>query len=259
MKMEKFTSLINTNCSDDKKLKWITFTYAENMTDTKQLYKDFDKFWKRFKYYSEKNNLPIPEYISVAEPQGRGAWHLHIIFIYPCKAPFIDNNKVLYPMWSHGYTKVKAVHGVDNLGAYFSAYLADIPLDEYERDADDSATYEIKSAVVVEDDGHDTEKKFVKGARLKFYPAGMNIYRTSRGIKQPTVNQIDKKEYATKKASAGTLTFSSACSVLSPVVSSFGNGDKDELLFQTVNYVYHAYYNRKRGQNQGGAGGNSSP
>ena len=115
-------AIINTNCSDDKKLKWITFTYAENMTDTKQLYKDFDKFWKRFKYYSEKNNLPIPEYISVAEPQGRGAWHLHIIFIYPCKAPFIDNNSVLYPMWSHGYTKVKAVHGVDNLGAYFKHY-----------------------------------------------------------------------------------------------------------------------------------------
>ena len=254
-------AIINTNCSDDKKLKWITFTYAENMTDTKQLYKDFDKFWKRFKYYSEKNNLPIPEYISVAEPQGRGAWHLHIIFIYPCKAPFIDNNSVLYPMWSHGYTKVKAVHGVDNLGAYFSAYLADIPLDEYERDADDTAMYEIKSAIV-DDDGHETEKKFVKGARLKFYPVGMNIYRTSRGIKQPTINQIDKKEYATKKASAGTLTFSSACSVLSASVSSSGssgNGDKDEVLFQAVNYVYHAYYNRKRRQNQGGAGGNSSP
>ena len=156
-------------------------------------------------------------------------------------------------MWSHGYTKAKSVHGVDNLGAYFSAYLADIPLDEYERDADDTTMYEIKSAVVVDDDGHDTEKKFVKGARLKFYPAGMNIYRTSRGIKQPTTNQIDNKEYAMKKANAGTLTFSSACSVLSASVSSSGsseNGDKDEVLFQAVNYVYHAYYNRKRTTSQ---------
>jgi len=29
------------------------------------------------------------------------------------------------------------------------------------------------------------EKKFIKGGRLHRYPNGMNLYRTSRGIKKP--------------------------------------------------------------------------
>ena len=104
--------------------------------------------------------------------------------------------------------------------------------------------------------------------------AVMDAYKGKDGLKNPEAFRgwifrilsrkckAKRKEYATKKASAGTLTFSSACSVLSASVSSSGssgNGDKDEVLFQAVNYVYHAYYNRKRRQNQGGAGGNSSP
>ena len=62
-------------------MKWATLTYSENMQDDKRLYSDFDKFSKRFKYYCKKNDLESPEYIAVAEPQGRGAWHLHIIYL----------------------------------------------------------------------------------------------------------------------------------------------------------------------------------
>lgn len=47
---------------------------------------------------------------------------------FPVKAPYIDNS-VIAEKWRHGFTKTKAVHGVDNIGAYFSAYLADMPLE----------------------------------------------------------------------------------------------------------------------------------
>ena len=34
------------------------------------------------------------------------------------------------PLWGHGFTKTKAMQDCDNVGAYFSAYLGDMPLDE---------------------------------------------------------------------------------------------------------------------------------
>lgn len=39
--------IINTNVTDVKKCRWLTLTYADNMTDTKKLRKDFEKFVER--------------------------------------------------------------------------------------------------------------------------------------------------------------------------------------------------------------------
>lgn len=37
-------------------------------------------------------------------------------------------------------------------------------------------------------------KQFIKGERLKFYPAGMNLYSSSRGMKRPVVEELTNKE-----------------------------------------------------------------
>lgn len=241
-------SIINTNCVNAEFLRWVTLTYAENMTDTVQLYTDIKNFRARFRRYCKSHNLPIPEVITVIEPQGRGAWHAHEIWIYTEKAPYIDNNAVLAPLWSHGFTKIKAVHGVDNLGAYFSAYLADIPLDEFQREQSDTSTYTVKYNDVSDDDsGEKTRKAFVKGARLRLYPSEMNIYRCSRGIKKPVVSQLTYSEYEKKKASVGALTFSHSSVVIdsanavgsAPVVGGSSQG-------RIINTISHEYYNRKR-------------
>lgn len=223
--ISKLRDLINCNVVDPQRCKWITLTYAENMTDNKRLMSDFGSFWKRFLRYSIKNQLPIPEYISVVEPQGRGAWHIHLILIYGCDAPFLDNNTVMEPLWKHGFTKTKSLNNVDNVGAYFSAYLADIPLDELDNLPD--AEY-IKSICKTEDKQFEDEKgfikdkKFVKGGRLFLYPNGMNLYRTSRNISIPLEYPINKRQYYAivsayerdeKKASLGKLTFSSCTTV----------------------------------------------
>ena len=71
--MAKIRGLINANSSNVHNLRWITLTYADNMTDTRRLYLDFEKFWKRFCYYCQKQRFSKPEYITVIEPQGRGA------------------------------------------------------------------------------------------------------------------------------------------------------------------------------------------
>lgn len=225
-------NILNANCLNESSLLWVTLTYAENMTDTKRLYKDYDKFWKRFKYYCEKHDIAVPEYISVIEPQGRGAWHCHVMLIFPDKAPFLDNNSVIAQLWGHGFTKTKAVHGVDNIGAYFSAYLADLPIDE-------AQSLGLKGEVLekaVDASGKTEYKKFVKGARLALYPAGMNIFRTSRGIARPIetdLSGISAAEFKKEKASSGKLTFSNTVAILSD------DGEQR-------NIITHEYYNIKR-------------
>lgn len=239
-------AIINANCDDEKRLRWVTLTYAENMTDTNRLYNDFRKFFKRFKYWLNKNGLSCPEYISVVEPQGRGAWHIHIILIFPDKAPYIENNSVLAPIWGHGFTKIQAVHGVDNIGAYFSAYLADMPLDEFKRDNNSHIEYIKFIELPDETTGESITKAFVKGARLRLYPSNMNIYRCSRGIKKPVVSKLTLKQYKDKKFHAGKLTFSHACSIVAvsdSVSSSSGSNISDE---QILNTISHEYYNKKR-------------
>ena len=111
---------INTNCVIVDNIKWVTLTYAENMTYTKRLYKDFEKFVKKARY-----KYGHFEYIIACEPQGRGAWHIHMLMIFPNKAPYIPN-KIMAEIWSHGFTTTKKLdENITNIGAYLTAYLGD--------------------------------------------------------------------------------------------------------------------------------------
>lgn len=231
----KLRLIINANCLECSKLHWITLTYAENMTDTERLYHDFKKFWHKFTRWCnnpKRGGVPVPEYIAVAEPQARGAWHMHVIFIWSIAAPFIDNNSVLAPMWGHGFTKIKGVADCDNIGAYFSAYLADIPIEEGGENV---------AGAIKEVGG----KKYIKGGRLHLYPSGMQLYRHSKGIVYPeetVYEQEEVREVKRIKASAGTLTFESRIAVLLAaedveVVPSIG---------AATQIIRHSYYNTKR-------------
>ena len=209
---KQLRDIVNCNTTDNSCIHWVTLTYADNMTDTKQLYSDFDKFWKRFKYYCKKQNMLTPEYIAVIEPQQRGAWHIHCIIVWKHKRPYIDNNSIFAPMWGHGFTKIQGVpDDCDNLGAYLSAYLSDMSLSE-------------------DGDGH--EKKYIKGARLKLYPVGVNIFRHSRGIQLPISEQLDTDDIEKEKASSGKLTFTSSYTI----TDDEGN----------TRYISKSYYNTKR-------------
>lgn len=178
---KKIRELVNTNCDNPDRVRWITLTYKENMQDTERLYKDFANFNKRFQRRYKA------EYIAVAEPQKRGAWHMHLMYIFDDTAPFIPN-KELNELWGQGFVNIQKVKNVDNLGAYLSAYLGNIPLDE----ADANDIFQ-KKVNVIECDVNGQTKKFVKGARLPYYPAGMNIYRCSRGIRRPDIYKTTYK------------------------------------------------------------------
>ena len=64
--LKRLRDYINTNVEEPLNCKWITLTYKDNMRDTKRLYKDFEKFIKRFKYNFKEYKI---EYIVAMEPQ----------------------------------------------------------------------------------------------------------------------------------------------------------------------------------------------
>ena len=215
-------ALINTNVVDVENVRWCTLTYKENMTDTKRLYDDFKKFNLRFQYHLKKNNICQAEYIVMMEPQGRGAWHCHLLYIWDCKAPFIPNN-IFADIWGHGFVKIKKLDNVDNVGAYLTAYLGDMEI----QDAISNKVLNINSngniicdgVKEIEIDGK--KKAFIKGARLNLYPSKFNMIRYSKGIKKPIVDMVSQ-EMAEKKVKGATMTYSS-CLTLFDEKTNFKN------------------------------------
>jgi hypothetical protein len=220
---------INTNCVNISNIKWVTLTYAENMTDTERLYVDFKNFTKRMKY-----KYGHYEYIIACEPQGRGAWHIHMLMIFSGKAPYIPNNEMA-DIWSHGFTTTKKLYeNISNIGAYLTAYLGDFDF----ADLDKLSTEElmkmqgkqIKDVEVLQPDGKKIPKKIIKGGRLHMYPAHFNLYRCSRGIKAPDITKEIEKDVQKKlKASSAQLTFEKTISI--------HNADTEYK--NTLNYRYY--------------------
>ena len=226
--------LLNTNITDVDRCRWVTLTYAENMTDPKKLYEDFKNFNKRLRYYLGEKY----EYIVAMEPQGRGAWHAHVVMIFSHKAPFIPNHE-LAQIWGHGFVTIKKLENVDNVGAYLTAYLGDLDLSDVENGNAEvpKGYHEVKVVEVEDDNGGTLEKRYIKGGRLHLYPPKFNIFRYSRGIKKPTT-ELMRADKAEKKVSADTLTFEKTLKI--------SNGEAFESL---LNY---RYYNAKREKSQEG-------
>ena len=203
-------NLINANVVNARNCQWITLTYAENMQDNERLYNDFEKFHKRYKYYMKKKGIDSFEYISVIEPQGRGAWHIHLLYIFGSKPPFVPNEE-LREIWGHGFVHIKSLDNIDNVGAYLTAYLGDLPLDDmlsmvavenglkkHSGDMSREEDNEIDDCNHIKID-ENTGKKYIKGGRLYFYPANMNLFRCSRGVKRPDTIEMSYKS-AKKKS-----------------------------------------------------------
>jgi hypothetical protein len=139
--------LINMNFTGARDERFLTLTYEENMTCPKRLYEDFEVFMKRLKRRHGK-----VEYISVVQPQGRGAWHIHCLVKFVSRRLFLFrvNNYQIGLMWGHGGTSTELIRDENRIGLYF-----------------------------LEDRGF-----------WGSYPFGMRIIRCSRGINRPLVTKM---------------------------------------------------------------------
>lgn len=181
----KLRQLIRTNFTNNSTNQlFLTLTYKENMTDEKQLYNDFDAFYKRLKRKLKEHKL---EYITVAEPQGRGAWHFHIMLKSTNQVNLYIDNKILEQVWGHGYTDAQRLKS-DDVGSYYVSYFTDL-LEEDKKG----------------------NKKHIKGSRLAMYPKGFKFYRTSRGIEKPKEVKI---KYGELEKQGYTNTYTTAFKII---------------------------------------------
>ena len=183
---KKIRYLINNNFTGRKNELFVTLTYSENMTDTKRLYADMKKFMMKLRYKYE--NVSDIDFLSVVEPQGRGAWHIHVLLRFNALSSVFVPSHELAGLWGHGFIKIERIQNVDNIGAYLSAYLADVELTS---DNIHNTVAEDREIVEKEVDG--VKKQFVKGGRLHMYPSGMNLYRKSKGITFPERKKMTYK------------------------------------------------------------------
>jgi hypothetical protein len=208
--MRRLRDIINCNCTRPERCLWVTLTYKENMRDAARLYKDVDKFYKRLRYYLDKQNMPRMESITAIEPQARGSLHCHCVWVFAArKAPFISND-VVQKLWQHGFTSTKSLKSVKNPGAYLTAYLCDLELAQAAwlgigGDA-------VKEVEAPDEDGKPVKKSVVKGARLKLMPKYVKLFRCSRGIKRPTVRKCTENE-AMKIVGTAPLVYEKTISI----------------------------------------------
>lgn len=182
--LSNLSKTIDANIGRYKSFLIFTLTYKVNMTDIKQLKKDFNRFWERLVY--SFGSSAATDYIAAAEPQNRGAWHWHII-VFQSKKTFISKERI-NEIWGHGFVKTdkrKNLEQADSIGKYLSGYLSDIPFDEMENYQELLIKFfkEKKQLPIKE---LDNNKKIVKGARMLLYPANFQPFRFSKGIVKPT-------------------------------------------------------------------------
>ncbi|MFE6237638.1 hypothetical protein ACFVN3_20810, partial [Cellulosimicrobium sp. NPDC057862] len=97
---KKLRYLINNNFIGRPNELHITLTYKKNMTDTKKLYSDFQNFIDRLRYkYKKESSI---DYLSVVEPQGRGAWHCHVLMRFNDLDKIYIKNAELRSLWGLG-------------------------------------------------------------------------------------------------------------------------------------------------------------
>ena len=95
---------------------------------------------------------------------------------------------------------------MDNLGAYLTAYLGDMDIQDITDNDLSIHTGDKVKSVEYEEDGEKKTKYYIKGGRLPLYPSNFNMYRCSRGVKRP-IETMQPYEVAQKKVSAATKTF----------------------------------------------------
>lgn len=191
----RLRELINTNFSGSTRELFITLTYRGELqtNDTRRVYTDFKNFMKRMKY--KYKNISTIDYINVLEPHATGNFHMHVLMRFnELESVYIPNSE-LAEIWGNGFVTIQSLKGVDNIGAYLSAYLADIEVPE------SNAKRLEGHPDLVEKDVAGQKKKFLKGARLVFYPTGVNIYRKSKGIVEA---EKEKMSYKTAQKKVGS-------------------------------------------------------
>lgn len=185
---KKMRYLINNNFTGSLNELFLTLTYRGELQtrDYLKVGKDYEKFLKRLKY--EYKDISSIDAIKVLEPHESGNWHMHVLVRFnDLPSVYIPNEK-LRDIWGNGWVTVNSLKNVDNVGAYVSAYMTDIEVPE------DRAKNLEGHPDLIEKEVDGQKKKFLKGARLIFYPTGVNLFSKTKGIVYPNREDMTYSE-----------------------------------------------------------------
>lgn len=104
---------------------FITFTFAENLTNIEEANKIFSLFIKRLNFQLFKNKKSILKYIAVTEFQKRGAVHFHCLF-FNLPVGLVESERRtrrIADIWDHGFIDTKDVDDVGKAIAYLTKYM----------------------------------------------------------------------------------------------------------------------------------------
>ena len=223
---KKLRYLVNKNFRGALNELFITLTYRGELQtrDHLKVGNDYKNFLKRLKY--EFKGISTIDAIKVLEPHESGNWHMHVLLRFNDLEKVYIANEDLKEIWGNGWVTVNSLRDVDNVGAYVSAYLADVEVSE------DDAKHLEGHPDLIEKEVDGKKKKFVKGARLVFYPPGVNLYSKTKGIEYPN-RTIMPYEQAIKKVGAATPHFKKSIAI----------SDEEKGFENTITYEQ---YNLKR-------------
>lgn len=178
--------------SESKNQLFICLTFANQTTDSKEVYDDFRKFMKRLRAAYPEHKF---DYVCVVEPHGSGAWHIHVMLKTDQPSLYIPDADIRRIWQYKGVTSTQRLKS-DDVGNYYCSYFTGL-IEGAEHSKEEQEFLEIEP-----DTGSDileTEleleaelastgglsKKYIKGARLDFYPSHFKFYRCSVGIAKP--------------------------------------------------------------------------
>lgn len=100
---------------------FITLTFGENVLDIKAANYEFTKFIQRLNTAVNGRKESFFKYVTVVEFQERGAIHYHSIFFnLPYK---MEMKRIFEKCWGLGFTKIKAINRIMNVGRYITKYM----------------------------------------------------------------------------------------------------------------------------------------
>ncbi len=136
---------------------------------------DIWRFMNKLRYHFQDTGHQL-KYIWVIQPHASGQIHFHVLIKRLNSTAFTPNLADLQRLWGHGETgvEIEQVQDIRKLGAYISAGMLNDTPDP--NDPDKLTHYE----------------------RLKYYPANMKIYSTSRNLTRPQPVTMTVKQLAAK-------------------------------------------------------------
>lgn len=196
---------INSNFSGSANELFITLTFDRKLgkrpflSDTDYMASVYLGFVRRLK----RAYGPSLIFIKVIEPHADGHAHMHVLIKFPEVSKIFINNLELRKYWLWGNVQIHGIRNNTNVGAYLTAYLTDVELDQTALAAMVAQGRLGCKIDIVDRAG----KKYIKGGRLHYYPRDFHLFTCSRNAKFPDVSRTTKKSIK-KELSAATLNFS---------------------------------------------------